>query len=186
MPATLRTFIGIPIPATPAIEVMLRELKGMGRNVRSTPPGQLHLTLKFLGETPRDVVPSLRKVLTEVAGGAARHSIRLVGLGAFPSPARPTVIWVGIQPDEVLKRMAAALDAHLEPLGFVPESRPYHPHLTLARVNGLIPGLQEFLAEHPATPFGDCVVNNVTLYQSEPAANGSRYTDLSSSTLPAQ
>ena len=183
MPASIRMFIGIPVAQPPAIEAMLRELKGIGRGVRVTAAEQLHLTIKFLGETSKAHLPAIGEELREAARLVGRHPVELVGLGAFPNAARPSVVWAGIEPQRELKRLAAELDRRLSPLGFAAESRPYHPHLTLARVKGRVAGLSEFLAEESATPFGGATIDRVVLYQSEPGPRGSVYTPIFSAEL---
>ncbi|HVJ85859.1 MAG TPA: RNA 2',3'-cyclic phosphodiesterase [Caulifigura sp.] len=178
MTGSIRTFIGIPVAETPAIGAMLRELKGIGRGVRVTAAGQLHLTVKFLGETSKVHVPAIGEELREAARLVGRHPVELVGLGAFPNAARASVVWAGIEPQAELKRFAAELDRRLSPLGFAPESRPYHPHLTLARVDGRVAGLGEFLASQRATPLGGVTIDRVVLYQSELGPRGSVYSPI--------
>jgi RNA 2',3'-cyclic 3'-phosphodiesterase len=184
MPSTLRTFIGIRIAATPAVSAVLRELASLGRGLKPSNADELHLTAKFLGDTPRAQLPAITRALAEVASGATAHRVRLLGLGAFPQIARPGVVWMGIEPPDELKRIALELDADLEPLGFAPEARPYHPHLTLARVKGSVPaGLSDFIMAGKNSDFGDALIDRLELFQSEPTSTGSRYTSLASAAL---
>jgi 2'-5' RNA ligase len=183
MPATIRTFIGIAIPATSELREALQDLARVGRAVKATPPENLHLTLKFLGETPRSQVDEIAEAIREAAEAVLAHSIQLAGLGAFPNGTRPAVVWAAMSPAEHLERLAVRLDQQLEPLGFVPEARPFLPHLTLARVKGEAPGLPEFIDRRREARFGAATVASVDLFRSEPTPAGSRYSSLASARL---
>jgi 2'-5' RNA ligase len=178
MPATIRTFIGIPIPATPPLRDALRQLDRFGRTVKPTSPDNLHITLKFLGNTPRQQLEEITDAIRQASLAVPSHEVELTGLGAFPNVARPSVAWAGIRPADHLKYIACELDRMLEPLGFPPEARPFHPHLTLAYVKGPAPGLSEMIIASHDLPFGQAPISAVTLYQSELTPAGSRYTPL--------
>jgi RNA 2',3'-cyclic 3'-phosphodiesterase len=186
MASSIRAFIGIPVRATPALREVLRQLGRFGRPLRATPEENLHLTLKFLGDIAPAQVDPIAEAVRSVAGGAAVHEIELVGLGAFPTVARPSVVWAGIRPDDRLKAMAAELDRLLRPLGFLPEARGFHAHLTLGRVKGPAPGLGEMLEQSRDGVFGKAILSTLGLYQSEPTATGSRYTALATAMLATQ
>lgn len=183
MPATIRTFIGISVSSTPPLRDALRQLDRFGRSVKATSPDNLHLTLKFLGDTPRQQLNDIAKAMELASANVPAHEIELIGLGAFPNVARPSVVWAGIHPEGHLKHIAAELDRLLEPLGFIPEARGFHPHLTLARVKGPAPGLGEMIVESRKTAFGNAAIASVELYQSEPTPTGSRYTSLARASL---
>ncbi len=97
---------------------------------------RLHLTLKFLGEQPETLVPPLSAAMSEIA---ARHwpvSMRLRGVGAFPSLGRPRVIWVGIAPTPKLELLQHDVEEGCAALGVEIEGKPFHPHLTIGRLRG--------------------------------------------------
>jgi RNA 2',3'-cyclic 3'-phosphodiesterase len=183
MSTTIRTFIGVPIPATPQLREALRRMDRFGRAVKPIAPDNLHITLKFLGDTRRTQVDEIANIVRLAAAGIPSQEIELVGLGAFPKVVRPSVAWVGIRPEDQLKEIAAELDRLLEPLGFAPESRAFHPHLTLAYVKGPASGLPEMIVEGGETHFGQTTVSGVDLYQSELTPAGSRYTSLAKAVL---
>ncbi len=186
MAVTLRTFIGIRILSTPELEAIGREIARLGRGLNVTSADKLHLTMKFLGDTRPEQLPAIMEAVKQGAGAAHVHRIELTAFGAFPNAARPDVVWVGIQPPDELRRLTATLDASLQMLGFVPESRPFHPHLTLARVKGPVPGLREFIAAHADTGFGSALIDRLELFQSDLTPQGSRYTSLATSILRQQ
>ena len=114
----------------------------------------IHLTLKFLGETPADKVPAIERALAEAATGVGPFALSLGELGTFPDPrrGRPRVIWVGLSGElQPLAELQKRLETSLAGLGFAPEERPFSPHLTLARVPpeqvaSLAPRIQEAIA----------------------------------------
>jgi 2'-5' RNA ligase len=103
----------------------------------------LHLTLRFLGATPDERQPALAEALAAAAVGSAPFRIVLSGGGAFPDPHRPRVLWIGISEGAPqLADLVRRLDIGLVPLGWPQENRPFAPHLTLARTDG-VPGADE-------------------------------------------
>jgi len=139
MSEMIRAFIAIPLP-----EEVLAQLGRVQRRLeRQVPPGSvrwvrpegIHLTLKFLGDTPERKVPAIGAALGAVARNAPVCTFTVGGLGCFPNPRRPRVVWVGVQ--EPTGRLAALQDAIEEvvaPFGYPPEGRGFTPHLTLGRV----------------------------------------------------
>jgi len=136
----VRAFIAVPLP-----DEILSALGGVQRTLsRNVPEGSvrwvrpkgIHLTLKFLGNTPLDRLPAIRAALNAVAMNAPAFTITIGGAGCFPNPRRPRVIWIGIdEPQGRLVRLHAAIEEALDNAGFPPEGRPFKPHLTLGRVN---------------------------------------------------
>jgi RNA 2',3'-cyclic 3'-phosphodiesterase len=182
MSETLRTFVAIDLPAAPFRDV-LEELAGIGRPVKVIAE-PLHLTLKFLGQTPRSALEQISAALSEVCAPHAPLEIELRGIGAFPRPERPSVVWAGVSPAEPLAALAAELDAQLQPLGFPPEQRAFHPHVTLARVKGRPPqALAEFMDLYAEESFGVAVVAEALFYQSVLSTDGAQYTVLSRAPL---
>ncbi len=128
---------------------LMEELAGAPIDERA--PGQprwvsvegLHLTLRFLGATPDVRVQELAAAVATAAGDVAPFRIELSGGGAFPSPQRPRVLWIGIGAGTVeLAALAWRMNGELERLGWPSEDRPLAPHLTLARTDG-VPGSDE-------------------------------------------
>jgi 2'-5' RNA ligase len=105
------------------------------RAVRWVRPEGIHLTLKFLGDTPVDKVPAVQEALAQAAAKIGPISFTVGGLGCFPNTRRPRVVWVGLQePTGSLVRLRDAIEAHVAPLSFPTEKRRFSPHLTLGRV----------------------------------------------------
>jgi 2'-5' RNA ligase len=105
---------------------------GAGRWVR---PEGIHLTLKFLGEVPTELIEPINATIEKVCRAHVPFSLRLAGLGCFPNARRPRVVWAGVEEETGrLERLQAAVDRELARDGFPREARGFTPHLTLARV----------------------------------------------------
>lgn len=145
-----------------------------GLTVAWVPPPNMHVTLKFLAEIPEESVYSIADLLREQLASRNSFSLTVRGVGAFPSPLQPRVIWVGLHGlDEVLEKLAQDIDQCLsERLGFAPETRPFRAHLTLGRVKQ---GQGDFINEFAGIDLGTCVINEVVLYQSVLQRSGAEY-----------
>lgn len=136
---SVRAFVAIHLPAEVANEVarvqaeLRRSLRG--NLVRWTPPEQIHLTLRFLGEVTVSALPALAAALQPAVASVAPFQLWPEGLGAFPRSSLPQVLWIGLHGDtEPLARLQAQIDVSTGSWG-VRESRPFHPHLTLGRTS---------------------------------------------------
>ena len=132
----MRLFVALRLPGTvltPLVETAAR-LRPQLPPARWVPASNLHLTLRFIGETEPNLVEGLGEALATSFAAHAPFRLRLADGGCFP-PRRPArVAWVGFAPAPSLRDLqagvAAAVDGHLD---LEPEGRPFHPHLTLAR-----------------------------------------------------
>ncbi len=181
MPNLIRAFIAVKIPSTPALREVISQLALMGRPVKSVAADKLHVTLKFLGDTNSELIPEVGRILHAVCESKSAFDLRIVGCGAFPHAARPSVIWAGLENTETLIELSVELETQLQPLGFSAEKREFQPHLTLARVKSKPPGeLATLLAERASTEFGVASIKSVELRQSELRPEGPKYTLLAS------
>ena len=138
----------------------------------------IHVTLKFLGETEEKRLPRVRAALAEAAQGQAAFSLEVEGVGSFGGRV-PRVIWVGVERGaEPLVRLAGRIESVLAQVGFPKERRGFSPHLSLGRVRSprnaeaLLAGLLEARAER----FGTVRASSFELMQSEFRPSGSVYT----------
>lgn len=137
----MRLFIAVPLP-----EAIAKQLATLSDKLRKfsddlpinwVKPGNIHLTLKFLGMTTDETAAMVEREIKSVAGQFQPIRCKLGGLGAFPNISRPRVIWTGLDLEDNLadlQRLAAEIDRATSRLGFEPESRPFSAHLTLGRV----------------------------------------------------
>lgn len=131
----MRLFVAVNFPARlrQKIARLGRPLKEAGIPGRWVDADQVHLTLKFIGEAVTSDVDSISEALVEVAGSFRPFELSFGPIGAFPSPRRPTVVWLGVEQTPELRFVKDDLERRLGELGIAREHRPYQPHITLGR-----------------------------------------------------
>jgi len=178
---TLRTFIAVEIDdrlrATAA--KVAEELRAARADVSWVAPHNMHLTLKFLGDVAEDRIPRIGDALAEALAGAAPFELELLGVGAFPNAARPRTIWLGTGSGKAqLDLLAERVEAAVTRLGFPPEDRPFHGHLTLGRVRRASPALAELalmLKQRADLSLGQSRIEEVVLFSSQLQRGGPIY-----------
>jgi 2'-5' RNA ligase len=133
-----RLFIAIELPDQVRLALwrIQARLKQADREtiIRWTNPDGVHLTLKFLGETPATQEAAICRALHEAAQGHASFALELAGPGCFPNTRRPRVVWAGVSGAlDALNALRDAVERTVAPLGFPTDTRPFSPHLTLGR-----------------------------------------------------
>jgi RNA 2',3'-cyclic 3'-phosphodiesterase len=193
-PGTSRLFVAVPV--ADEIRSAIREImeKVAGASIDERAYGRprwvrvegLHLTLRFLGATPDERQPALAEALVAAATGVRPFRIVLSGGGAFPDPHRPRVLWIGIpQGAPQLADLVRRLDTNLVPLGWPPEYRPFAPHLTIARTDG-VPGADERARRLAEVAEGVSLAwqaDRIVLYKSLLGHGPARYEALSAADL---
>ena len=176
----MRLFLALDLPhdVRDAIGRARREMEPRLRGWRWTRAEGVHVTVRFLGEVESARLGELAP-RWERAALAARGPIplRVRGLGVFPSPRRPRVLWVGAieEPDQGrLRALADASEREARAAGFPPEERSFRPHATLARAAG---GAVD-LPEAGEREFGTAWIESLTLFRSDLAPGGPRYSAL--------
>jgi 2'-5' RNA ligase len=150
-------------------------------------PANLHVTLKFLGQVAESRVAVLTDALRAAVAGQRAFDVAVRGLGAFPSPTRPRVLWAGLEDATGgLTALGERVDACCGGLGFPRETRAFAAHVTLGRVRE--PRRQPALGEALARPadFGRLRVECVSLMRSELSPRGARYSELAAAPLAVQ
>jgi len=134
-----RLFVAIKATPDPSFIHSFRCLRNQLRyeKIKWVEEHNIHITLKFLGETDESLIPRLCQVFQEVGASVKAFSFQFTGLGIFGSSYQPRVIWVGITPAEDLVACMKLLQKYSEPLGFPPDRQRHVPHLTLGRINML-------------------------------------------------
>ena len=138
-----RSFIAIELPDELKLELTRLETRlKLGKQpwVKWVDPYSVHLTLKFLGGIATDRVGEITRVMEEAVQGMSPFCLKVRELGVFPNLRRVQVVWVGMGGEvDKLGQLQQRLESNLVPLGFAPESRPFTPHLTLARLRDKAP-----------------------------------------------
>jgi 2'-5' RNA ligase len=195
----MRAFISVDIGALPEIVNILDNLKDTNADLKLVEPENVHLTLKFLGEIDEKMVDEIAGVMEKSVKDVSPFSIKLRGVGVFPSMNYMRVLWVGLKDAEKLGIIAEGLENELSNLGFKKEKRRFSPHVTIGRVNssGKTKGfskdarkmplafsvasprnkeiLQNFLKENREKDFGEIDVKSIRLKKSVLTSKGPEY-----------
>jgi 2'-5' RNA ligase len=184
----IRAFIAVDLPESVirALQSAQERLKSHRLDIRWVKPGNIHLTLKFLGDIqPADIDP-IREALRSAAAAVAPFPIAARGAGVFPGIKKPRVVWAGLSGElPTLFALQECVERALAAIGFAPEARSFKAHLTIGRVKGrvrpadLLAALQE-LAKWASPVF---TVDRVTFFQSDLRPGGAVYTRLGDAPL---
>ncbi len=171
----------LPAECARTLAEMQGALRKFGADVRWTAIPSIHLTLKFLGEMDPAVLPELKGALRALSASDP-FTLRLEGMGAFPTLQRPRVIWCGIEGDRpALSLLQENVEMACVNAGFEKEDRPFQPHLTLGRVQGKrnLQALVDYIriARSPGCEF---VVDHFRIYRSTLTPQGAIYDVLES------
>ena len=183
MSETLRAFIAVDLPEN--VRSSLGEaqevLKSQSFRVKWVRPQNIHLTLKFLGNTAAADIDKIVAAMALATKDCAVVSLAAKGIGVFPDIRRPRVIWAGLSGQlEILQDIQRTLDGHLAGLGFAKETRGFKAHLTLGRVKGKIAcdRLQATIVKLKEFESKSFVVNRIILFKSELRPSGAVYTQV--------
>lgn len=186
----IRAFIAVTLDSKviEQIAAASNQLRPEITAVRWVTPANFHLTLKFLGSIDDAAIEPIGATLREQLRLFPRFTINAKGLGVFPGPKRPRVLWVGLTGDRLVS-LAARVDSALRPLGFKPEDRKFTPHLTIGRwrdADRAPKSLGRQLEIWQARDFGTSNVESVKLIQSVLKPEGASYNDLITVPLSAE
>jgi len=178
-----RIFIAVALAPTlrHAVAGLEPRFSAAAKSLRWVAPDHLHFTLKFLGEITGAEVTRVGEAARQVGARARSFAITVAGMGAFPSPRRPQVVWAGVSDGaDRLIALAADLDAALHLMKFPRERRPFQPHLTVARVrrSGPAPDLTAILQELGGVPVGTQAVEALLVMESTLNPSGSIYSQV--------
>ncbi|MBR9991021.1 MAG: RNA 2',3'-cyclic phosphodiesterase [Gemmatimonadetes bacterium] len=173
----MRTFVALNLPHDERVRLhaTLEPLRAKRLPVRWVAADALHVTVKFLGDTEGEAVGAVDDVLRTAVARRSVMTLRIGGIGAFPSLRRANIIWVGVTGDDELAALQRELEPALSRLGFPRDQRPFRPHITVGRLrSGMRPldiertgGLVDYEAR--------IEVETVELMQSVMGPGGLRY-----------
>ena len=179
----IRTFISVPVPEPlfnlqKKLKVTISEKMG---KIRWLHKDQIHLTIKFLGDTTEDSINDVRHVMQKVADEFKPFNLTVQKTGCFPRIERPRVMWTGVSGElDKLYQLVEKIQKKLNLLGFPKDENKYHPHITIARAKypqKKTPDISTFLnTSFNPIPFP---IKKVQFISSELFPNGPVYTILS-------
>jgi 2'-5' RNA ligase len=180
--AHIRLFIAFDSP--PEVKSGAAEIQAQLRQAHADVSWEreekLHCTIRFLGDTPSESVQTIVDTLTDIGRANPPFSVRYRGTGCFPNMRDPRVLWLGIEnPDGRLNSLSQSIDLAMTGLGYKPENRQFHPHLTLGRVrSGRNQGNLLRILENVTFQSTTEAINEILLIKSELRPAGSVYTKI--------
>ncbi|MEO7735187.1 MAG: RNA 2',3'-cyclic phosphodiesterase [Kofleriaceae bacterium] len=183
MRASKRLFVGarISVGAANALagcaETLARRARDAGVELRWVAPANYHVTFAFLGWAGVDAIGPVCDALQAAVAGEPRITFRTSRLGGFAALEQATVLWAGIEDGTALTRLANSIGAAMAGLGFPRDARPYHPHVTIARLREAR-AIRDVVLPMAEQMFGDTRIDAVTLFESEVKSSGSVYLEL--------
>jgi len=173
-----RGFISVDIPFSQKINELSNQIKNSGIHVKLVEPENIHITLKFLGDVDEELIEKIEESIKKSIKDTSSFEINLAGTGVFPNLGYIKIIWIGIQDNGELRKIADNIDEQLSKLGFEKERRPFSPHLTIARVKSAKnkEKLIEIINKYHETEFTKIKVESVKLKKSELTPKGPIYT----------
>lgn len=178
----IRIFLAVKIPKDLQDKVLeiQKQLKKQNPDVKWVEPENFHYNLKFFGHVTGSELNKIQQAVKKVIKKHEPFSIEIAGIGTFPSPTSPRVIWLGTKKGtNEITDLANELDDEFSKSGFEAESRPFRPHLTLGRIRStqnkqnLIKKIRDI--EH--INIGAFEVNEVVIFQSKLSRAGPTYVE---------
>jgi len=196
MPLTLvfdiimkRLFAAIKIQPAPEFIKTLVQLSGELRHerIKWVDSNNIHLTLKFFGETDEKLIPGIKKALQDAASQSERFIIKIRRTGIFGSRYDPKVVWFGLDPDARMDRLAVNTFTELKIAGWEPDRQNFVPHLTIGRIKELKDKalFQQVIDKYRYVSIQEQEVSEIILYESILRKEGPLYVNLASFRLGA-
>ncbi len=182
-----RLFAAIKIHPSARYISLLNEISSSLRHerIKWVEPENMHLTLKFFGETDENQIPGITKALEKAVAQSKPFTLKIVNTGIFGSRYDPKVIWFGIEMHDELKNLAKNIFDELGKSGWQKDSQNFVPHLTIARIKELKDKtlFQQILSKYNALEIQDENVTEIILYESILRREGPLYVDVFSGKL---
>lgn len=177
---TFRAFLSADLVVPVALEGVARELQSTRAPIKLVDLHTLHLTLKFLGETPEASVDGIVSGMVAAVAGQGPFEARLRRIGALPNPRRINVIYVAVEDGGRLAKIVHTLEEVLSRQGFPTERRPWLSHATIARVKGdaQADALRRVIEAHAEDDFGTQTLTAIRLKKSVLSSTGPTYSDV--------
>jgi 2'-5' RNA ligase len=183
----MRTFIAIELESAvkrPIIQLLRTFPRAEGVSWCSEP--QLHITLKFLGDITDPQLGRILRIVEDASAAVAPFEFTVRGLGVFPAPANPRVLWCGVDdPGAGCRRWVEAADPFFEEINVKPETRAFTPHITLGRSKSSAgAGVLRDLLENASPPACPAMrATQVVVFESVLGPGGARYKPVATSPL---
>ena len=173
----MRTFVAIEISNDTIVDSIEKLQTDIDIDAKPVAPKNLHFTLQFLGEISEDLVRKVSSSLKKIEFSSFNLTLR--GVGAFPNPKNPRVVWIGTDKEggDLLIELSKKVREVLEPLGLVSD-KPFKPHITIFRIKKRKEDIRRKLEERKDIKFGNQRITSFKLKKSQLTPNGPIYSDL--------
>ena len=172
----IRMFISIPIKETDSIVPVLDDIKQI-RNVRASPTSQLHITMRFIGDIDDGKTKKVVKAVEDAVTGLQPFIIRIRGTGCFPNIKRPNVVWVGVEPEDILRQIAERISVNLKSMNISFDEKPFKSHVTVGRCSGPA-DVAPLVEKYQDTEFTSFECDRILIMRSELSPKGAKHTVL--------
>ena len=173
----MRTFVAIEISNNDIVNSIKKFQTKINIDAKPVESRNLHFTLQFLGEVSEEILQKIIQALRKIEFSS--FSVNLKGIGAFPKPKFPRVIWIGTDDNggNMLIQLSKKVEKVLEPLGFFSD-KPFKPHITVFRIKKKVGDITKELDSQKMIDFGIQEVTSIKLKKSELTSKGPIYSDL--------
>jgi 2'-5' RNA ligase len=175
--STLRGFIAIEIPINETIKMFHDKLSRLPTKIKLVEPKNIHITMKFLGETQQDHIDGIKQIMQSAVDQVTPWKIRLKGTGVFPNRNYIKIIWIGIEEIGPLSDISMVLNNECAALGYKKDKRGFKAHLTIGRVKNAVgkDQLINLIDEYQDVVFDEILVDKIHLKKSTLTPQGPIY-----------
>ncbi|MBN2745323.1 MAG: RNA 2',3'-cyclic phosphodiesterase [Bacteroidales bacterium] len=174
-----RLFIAIDLSDVPEIVLLQNSLKNKlgGSTIYWTKPENQHITLKFLGNTALETIPSIEQILNNITQDVIEFTLHSNSLGIFGSSYKPRIIWLSFEDNKTLGQLAQAIHQELIPLGYEVDRQNFVPHLTLGRIRKIDSKryFQQVIEDLRFPKIQEITIDKIYLYESILKKSGAEY-----------
>ncbi len=174
----IRMFISVPIKDKEPLKPVLEDVSSLP-NVRPSPLSQMHITMRFIGDIDDGKTKKVVKAVSDAVNGLEPFTVRIKGAGCFPKPQRPSVIWVGAEPSDILKKISDNIAANLKAANISFDEKPFKSHITVGRCTGPVDPRQ-FIDSYSDREIESFLCDEILVMRSELGPRGAKHTVLAS------
>ncbi len=170
----IRMFLSIPIKDPSVLNPVLDDVRSL-KNVRASPLTQMHITVRFIGDIDDGKTKKVVKSISDAVQGMEPFEITVRGAGCFPNRKRPSVIWIGVEPEDVLKAVADRISNNLRTMNIFFDEKPFKGHITVGRCSGPA-DVDGLLDRYSDTEFIRFMCDEILVMRSELSPKGAKHT----------
>ena len=174
--SNIRTFVSIEIPDKTSLDNPLADLRTL-KGIRTSPAEQIHITLRFIGDVDESKIDVIADCVARAVKGTKPFKIKVSGAGAFPKRERPSVVWIGASPQNVMSNIAERLGRNLQEAGIGFDSKPFKSHVTIGRCRDPV-DLSEFFDKYIDMEFCEFECTEILVMKSVLGPKGAKHTVL--------